>query len=43
MLAGAYYGMQDIPQRWLRKMDKKVVNEIETLTGRLVSASPVGC
>jgi ADP-ribosyl-[dinitrogen reductase] hydrolase len=42
MLAGAYYGMQDIPQRWLKKMDKKVINEIETLTGRLVAASPVG-
>lgn len=43
MLAGAHYGMQDIPQRWLKKIDKKVVTEIETLTGRLVAASPVGC
>jgi len=42
MLAGAYYGMDDIPQRWLKKMDKKVVSEIEMLTGKLVSASPVG-
>ena len=42
MLAGAYYGMGDIPQRWLKKMDKKVISEIEILTGRLVAASPVG-
>jgi ADP-ribosyl-[dinitrogen reductase] hydrolase len=43
MLAGAYYGLEDIPQRWLKKMDKKVVNEIESLTTRLVAASPLGC
>lgn len=42
MLAGAYYGMDDIPQRWLKKMDKKVVSEIELLTGHLVAASPAG-
>ncbi|NVN89750.1 MAG: ADP-ribosyl-[dinitrogen reductase] hydrolase [Desulfuromonadales bacterium] len=42
MLAGAYYGMEGIPQRWLKKMDKKVVSEIETVTGRLVAASPLG-
>ena len=43
MLAGAYYGLEDIPPRWLKKMDKKVVNEIEALTTRLVAASPLGC
>ena len=42
MLAGAYYGMDSIPQRWLKKMDKKVISEIETLTERLIAASPLG-
>ena len=42
MLAGAYYGMDSIPQRWLRKMDKKVISEIEVLADRLVLASPLG-
>lgn len=42
MLAGAYYGMDSIPLRWLKKMDRKVICEIEVLTGKLVSASPLG-
>lgn len=42
MLAGAYYGMDGIPQRWLKKMDKKVISEIEVLSGQLVAASPLG-
>ena len=42
MLAGAYYGMESIPQRWIKKMDRKVISEIELLTGRLVAASPLG-
>jgi len=41
MLAGAYYGMDGIPKRWIKKMDKTVVNEIEQLTVKLVSASPL--
>ncbi|MEI6305624.1 MAG: ADP-ribosyl-[dinitrogen reductase] hydrolase [Deltaproteobacteria bacterium] len=41
MLAGAYYGMDTIPKRWLRKMDVKVIAEIELLTKQLVAASPV--
>ena len=40
MLAGAYYGMESIPRRWLKKMDKKVLNEIDTLALRLIAASP---
>ena len=40
MLAGAYYGMDAIPKRWLRKMDVKVITEIEMLTERLLNASP---
>ncbi|BCS55774.1 ADP-ribosyl-[dinitrogen reductase] hydrolase [Geobacter sp. SVR] len=42
MLAGAYYGMESIPRRWLKRMDKQVIAEIETLTEHLVSASPAG-
>jgi ADP-ribosyl-[dinitrogen reductase] hydrolase len=42
MLAGAFYGMDSIPQRWLKKMDKRVVQEIDSLAVRLISASPVG-
>ena len=42
MLAGAYYGMDAIPKRWIKKMDSKVIAEIEMLTDRLISASPIG-
>jgi ADP-ribosyl-[dinitrogen reductase] hydrolase len=42
MLAGAYYGMEGIPRRWYRKMDPKVMAEIELLTDKLISASPLG-
>jgi ADP-ribosyl-[dinitrogen reductase] hydrolase len=42
MLAGAYYGEEGIPKRWLKKMDRKLVDEITTLAGRLVDLSPMG-
>ncbi|MFZ4860002.1 MAG: ADP-ribosyl-[dinitrogen reductase] hydrolase [Desulfuromonadaceae bacterium] len=42
MLAGAYYGMDAIPKRWLKKMDSKVIMEIENVVERLISESPVG-
>lgn len=42
MLAGAYYGMEGIPGRWLKKMDKKIITEIEALTMQLIEASPLG-
>ncbi len=41
MLAGAYYGMEAVPRRWVRKMDRGVVAEIEALTRWLVAASPL--
>jgi hypothetical protein len=31
-----------IPNRWLKKVDKKVIAEIEDCTPWLVAASPVG-
>jgi ADP-ribosyl-[dinitrogen reductase] hydrolase len=39
MLAGAYYGMESIPKRWLRKMDRNLTNEISVLTKRLFELS----
>lgn len=42
MLAGAYYGMDSIPPRWLKKMDKKVMAEVDDMARRLVAASPAG-
>lgn len=42
MLAGAYYGMEGIPQRWLKKMDRAVIAEIDSLTGKLIDACPAG-
>jgi ADP-ribosyl-[dinitrogen reductase] hydrolase len=41
MLAGAYYGMESIPKRWLKKMDKKLLDEISILSTRLVELSPL--
>jgi len=41
MLAGAYYGMDGIPRRWQKKMDPKVMAEIELLTDKLLEASPL--
>lgn len=41
MLAGAHYGMADIPQRWLKKMDHMVINEVKAMADRLVTASPL--
>jgi ADP-ribosyl-[dinitrogen reductase] hydrolase len=39
-LAGAYYGEEAIPARWLKKMDKKQVAELCELAERLVRLSP---
>lgn len=40
MVAGAFYGMEGIPQRWLKKMDRKTVAEIAELSTRLIALSP---
>ena len=42
MLAGAYYGMDAIPKRWIKKMDKSIIAEIEIMADRLIAASPAG-
>jgi ADP-ribosyl-[dinitrogen reductase] hydrolase len=41
MLAGAYYGIEGIPKRWLKRMDRKVVDEAAALAERLVALSPL--
>jgi len=40
MLAGAYYGREDIPKRWLKKMDPKLLHELEEHADQLIMASP---
>ena len=42
MLAGAYYGMGGIPARWIKRMDRGVLAEVEESARRLVDASPIG-
>jgi ADP-ribosyl-[dinitrogen reductase] hydrolase len=41
MLAGAYYGMEGIPRRWYKKLDQRVLAEIEFLAMKIVEASPL--
>lgn len=41
MLAGAYYGLEGIPKRWLKKLDKRLAAEIAALSDRLVALSPL--
>jgi ADP-ribosyl-[dinitrogen reductase] hydrolase len=41
-IAGAYYGLDAIPKRWLKKLDARVVNELLKLSSSLVHASPLG-
>ncbi len=40
MLAGAYYGMESIPKRWVKKIDRNLVDEIISLADRLLDLSP---
>jgi len=40
MLAGAYYGMEGIPKRWLKRIDKNLLEEITTLAERMLELSP---
>jgi ADP-ribosyl-[dinitrogen reductase] hydrolase len=41
MLAGAHYGMDNIPKRWLKKMDRQVLAEVTELAEKLVFLSPM--
>jgi len=40
-LAGAYYGEEELPRRWLRALDRRVREEIMDLSDRLVARSPL--
>lgn len=39
-LAGAYYGLEAIPRRWLKKLEKTCVSDLEALAVKLVRQSP---
>ena len=41
MLAGATYGVESIPPRWLRKLDRKVYDEICQQTDALLARAPM--
>jgi ADP-ribosyl-[dinitrogen reductase] hydrolase len=40
-VAGAYYGPEELPARWLRRLDPAVRGELEELADRLVLRSPL--
>ena len=40
-IAGAYYGPEEIPRRWVRKLEKGLVAELAALSERLVELSRV--
>ncbi len=40
MIAGALYGEEQLPRRWLKKLDRGIRNDIERLTPRLLDLSP---
>jgi ADP-ribosyl-[dinitrogen reductase] hydrolase len=42
MIAGAFYGPEQLPKTWLKKLNKKVRDEIETLSPQLLDISPWG-
>jgi ADP-ribosyl-[dinitrogen reductase] hydrolase len=40
-LAGAYYGLESIPKRWLKRLDREVANELTDLADKLLLLSPL--
>lgn len=40
-LAGAYYGPEGIPRRWLKRMDRNVMEEVDHLARNLIDLSPL--
>ena len=40
MIAGAFYGLESIPVRWLKKLKKEVRTEVEDQAVKLVALSP---
>lgn len=41
MIAGAFYGLDEIPPPWLKRLDRKVRTEVEDQALRLVQLSPL--
>ncbi len=41
-IAGAYYGLAQLPRHWVRKLAPALVSEIQDLSGHLVEGSPLG-
>ena len=41
MLAGAYYGEENIPRRWIRKLPRQTAIEVTELSQKLVVLSPL--
>ena len=41
-IAGAYHGVNNLPRRWLRRLDPEVREEAEWLGDQLVALSPLG-
>ncbi|MDO9080587.1 MAG: ADP-ribosyl-[dinitrogen reductase] hydrolase [Desulfuromonadales bacterium] len=41
-LAGAFYGMEQLPRAWAKKLDPAVSEEVQRLAGELVGLSPAG-
>ena len=40
-LAGAYYDLEGIPKRWLKRMDRSVIAEVDRLALQLIDLSPL--
>ncbi|HZV82061.1 MAG TPA: ADP-ribosyl-[dinitrogen reductase] hydrolase [Geobacteraceae bacterium] len=40
-LAGAYYGLGEIPKKWMKKLEKRYATELSELAVKLVSLSPL--
>ena len=41
-LAGAFYGMEQLPRAWRKKLDVAVSEEVQRLAGELILLSPAG-
>ncbi|MGE5785866.1 MAG: ADP-ribosyl-[dinitrogen reductase] hydrolase, partial [Myxococcales bacterium] len=41
-VAGAYYGLEAIPERWVRQLSPELVQELRDLAQQLVDVSPLG-
>lgn len=41
-IAGALYGSEGLPARWLRRLDGRLVARLQTLADRLIELSPLG-